>query len=88
MMCCMKHKLEFLPGYVSILHIYLKKDLYKVLLNYCFEFRQPNLFLIDESGGIGKKFLYNILLARLRCEGRIAIVVTSLHTTTTLLDVG
>ncbi|XP_073138904.1 uncharacterized protein [Henckelia pumila] len=40
-------------------------------------FNQPNLFFIDGPGGTGKTFLYRAILARLRKEGKIIIVVAT-----------
>ena len=35
------------------------------------------MFFVDGPGGTGKTFVYNTLLAKVRSEGKIAIVVAS-----------
>ena len=49
---------------------------------------QTHLFFIDGPGGIGKTFLYNLLLGRVRCEGHIALAMASSGIATLLLNGG
>ena len=38
---------------------------------------QNKLFFIDGPGGTGKTFLYDLLLARVRSQGEVALAVAS-----------
>ncbi len=49
---------------------------------------QTHLFFVDGPGGTGKTFLYNLILGRVRCERRIALVVASSGIAALLLDGG
>ncbi|MCE8476213.1 hypothetical protein J9A00_00045, partial [Bacteroides thetaiotaomicron] len=44
-----------------------------------------NLFFLDASGGTGKTFLINLLLATIRKDGNIAIAVASSGIAATLI---
>jgi PIF1-like helicase/Helitron helicase-like domain at N-terminus len=46
------------------------------------------LFFIDGPGGTGKTFVENLILARVRCTGRIALAVASSGIASILLDGG
>ena len=49
---------------------------------------QARLFFVDGPGGTGKTFLINLLLAKVRSEGRIALAVASSGIAALLLDGG
>lgn len=46
------------------------------------------VFFVDGPGGTGKTFLYNLLLAKVRSEGEIALAVASSGIAALLLDGG
>ena len=47
-----------------------------------------NAFFIDGPGGTGKTFLYKLLLAKIRCQNKIALAVASSGIASTLLPGG
>jgi hypothetical protein len=47
-----------------------------------------NVFFLDGPGGSSKTFVYSVLLAAVRCEGNVAIVVASSGIAALLLDGG
>jgi len=49
---------------------------------------EGNVFFVDGPGGSRKTFVYNVLLAAVRCEGNVAIVVASSGIAALLLDGG
>jgi ATP-dependent DNA helicase PIF1 len=49
---------------------------------------EGNVFFLDGPGGSGKTFVYRVLLAAVRCEGNVAIVVASSGIVALLLDGG
>jgi hypothetical protein len=49
---------------------------------------QQNIYFVDGPGGTGKTFLYNKLLAKVRCEGDIALSVASSGIAALLLEGG
>lgn len=52
------------------------------------EGRMERVFFIEGPGGTGKTFLYNLLLAKVRSEGEIALAVASSGIAALLLDGG
>jgi hypothetical protein len=46
------------------------------------------IFFLDDPGGLGKTFVYSVLLASIRREGHVAIGVTSFGITILLLEGG
>ena len=57
-------------------------------LNSCYESEQGGIFFIDGPGGTGKTFVENMLLARVRSSGDIALAVASSGIAAILLDGG
>jgi hypothetical protein len=49
---------------------------------------QGSVFILDAPGGIGKKFLTNLLLAQIRSSGKVALAVASSGIAATLLSGG
>jgi hypothetical protein len=44
------------------------------------------LFFVDGLGGINKTFIYNLIFIDIQSKGEIALMMTSLRTTTLLLQ--
>jgi hypothetical protein len=57
-------------------------------VNNAYESNQPGIFFIDGPGGTGKTFVENMILARVRSNGDIAIAVASSGVAALLLDGG
>jgi len=53
-----------------------QRNIYERVIN-SFERNNNNIFFIDGPGGTGKTFLYNVILAKIRSEGHIALAVAS-----------
>lgn len=49
---------------------------------------ENRLFFVDGPGGIGKSFLYNVLLSHVRCKQKVSIAVTTSGIAALLLQVG
>jgi hypothetical protein len=64
-----------------------QRQIYNTILNHI-EKKDQNLFFIHGSGGCGKTFLYNTLLAKIRSENNIAIAMASTGIASLLLDGG
>ncbi|PKU84908.1 ATP-dependent DNA helicase PIF1 [Dendrobium catenatum] len=47
--------------------------------------KQNDMFSIDGSGGTGKIYLYRAILAKLRCNGHIALAMTISGVVTSIL---
>ncbi|XP_044577118.1 ATP-dependent DNA helicase pif1-like [Cotesia glomerata] len=64
-----------------------QKEAYESILNSVVS-DSGRLFFLDAPGGTGKKFLINLLLAKIRSEKSIAIAVASSGIAATLIDGG
>ena len=68
----------------------LTADQRKVFNSFCsmIESNQGGMLFLDAPGGTGKTFLINLILTKLRSEGKIALATASSGIATTLLTGG
>ena len=61
---------------------------YNEILNNLEDKNKPQIFFINGSGGSGKTFLYNTILAKIRSKNEIAVAMASTGIASILLDGG